>query len=370
MLYYSLVLHVLVVCNLYALCVVKFWLYCKQSRNPYVCLSLSLCLSLSMYTSGSRPVAPGARLPSDRLVLDPSALRPPGPAAPQAREQVADAGPEAPMAHVAASHLSPAQDEAHGEARAVAEGPAPATARRQRSGEANREEGRGEGSRGIRAFLGLGPRGVEPGSRVRPAVDVGRSGKPVKPKTKPAQGGPTGRKPRKPRTLLEASGDPRGHIHRWLGRGVTGGSTGHAGTPGGSREPQARTPGEGQPGSAGGTGPGSGPRRLPAVPGSSTDPPLGRPRPGPHGVLGPAPGGHGSDLRNPQAGGSDSPRGDRSSRGLQGSRDPMFPREAGADLEAGVSSEDEGTLPRVSFIPDFFAPPTPGGEGNRPSHLE
>lgn len=167
--------------------------------------------AFAKHPSGSRPGAPGARLPSDRLVLDPSVLRPLGPAAPQAQEQVADAGPEAPMAHVAASHLSPAHDEAHGEPRAVAEGPASAIAKRQRSGEANREEGRGEG---IRAFLVLGPSGVEPGSRARPAVDVGRGGKPVKPKTRPAQGGPTGRKPRKPRTLPELPRVARGHIHR------------------------------------------------------------------------------------------------------------------------------------------------------------
>ena len=179
--------------------------------------------AFAKHPSGSRPGAPAARLPSDRLVLDPSVPRPPGPAAPKAQEQVADARPEAPMAHVAASRLSPAQDEARGEPRAVAEGPAPATEKRQRSGEANREEGRGEGSQGIRAFLGLGPSGVEPGSRARPAVDVGRSGKPVKPKTKPAQGGPTGRKPRKPRTLPEPGGPQGPHPplagtrdHRWV----------------------------------------------------------------------------------------------------------------------------------------------------------
>ena len=41
--------------------------------------------AFAKHPSGSRPGAPGARLPSDRLVLDPSAPKPPGPAVPQAQ---------------------------------------------------------------------------------------------------------------------------------------------------------------------------------------------------------------------------------------------------------------------------------------------
>ena len=41
----------------------------------------------------------------------------------------------------------------------------------------------------------------------------------------------------------------------------------------------------------------------------------------------------------------------------------MSPKDAGANLEAGVSSEGDGTLPRVNFIPDFFVPiPRRGGQ--------
>ena len=261
-------------------------------------------------------------------------------------------------------HACPAQDEAHGEPQAVAGGPAPAAAKEQRPGGANHEGGRDEGPQGIRAFLGFGPGGVEPGSQTRPAVDAGRVGKPVKPKAKPAQGGLTGRKPRKPRTLLEPSGDPRDHIHRWLGRGVTGGSTGHDGTPGVPSGPQVRSPCNGQPGSASGTGPQSGPRRLPVAPGSSTDPPLGRLRPGPHGVLGFTPGDQGSGQGGPRAAGCGSPRSDQGSRRPQGSRASFSPREAGTDPGAGALREDEGTPPRVSFIPDLFVP-IPGGGGRQ-----
>ena len=40
------------------------------------------------------------------------------------------------------------------------------------------------------------------------------------------------------------------------------------------------------------------------------------------------------------------------------------PREAGFSLGAGTSGDDEGTPPRVRFIPDFSCP-SPGGEGDR-----
>ena len=277
------------------------------------------------------------------------------------------------MAHVATGHACPAQDEAHGEPETVAGGPAPVAAKERHPGGANHEGGRGEKPQSIRAFLRLGPGGVEPGSQTQPAVDVGKIGKPVKPKAKPAQGGMTGRRARKPRALPEPSGDPRGHIHHWLRRGITGGSTGQDGTPGVPSGPQVRSPGNGQPGSASGTGPQSGPGRLPVAPGSSTDPPLGRLRPSPHGVLAPAPGAQGSGQGGPRAAGCGSPQGDQGSRRPQGSGFFFSPREAGTDPEAGAFSEDEGTPPRVSLIPDFFVPiprgggrqvlPRPGGRG-------
>ena len=322
--------------------------------------------AFAKHPSGSWPGAPGARLRSDRFVLDPSVLRPPGPAAPQAQGQVADTGPGDPMAHVPTGPACPAQDEAHDEPQTVAGDPAPVAAKEQRPGGANHEGGRDERPHGIRAFLGLGPGGVEPGSQTQSAVDAGKVGKPVKPKAKPAQGGLTGRRARKPRTLPEPSGDPRGHVHRWLGRGVTGGLTGQDGTPGVPSGPQVRSPGNCQPGSASGTGPQSCPRRLPVAPGSSTDPPLGRFRPGPHGVLAFTPGGQGSGQGGPRAAECGSPQGDQGSRRPQRSRVFFSPREAGTDPEAGAFSEDEGIPPRVSFIPDFFVP-IPRGEGDMSS---
>ena len=45
--------------------------------------------AFAKHPSGSRPGAPGARLPSDLLELDPTAPRPPGPANVRAREQEA-----------------------------------------------------------------------------------------------------------------------------------------------------------------------------------------------------------------------------------------------------------------------------------------
>ena len=110
--------------------------------------------AFAKHPSGSRPGAPGARLPSDRLVPDPSVLRPLGPAAPRAQEQAADPGPEDPMAHVATGLACPAQDEAHSEPQTAAEGPAPVVAKEQRLVGADHEGGRHERPQGIRVLLG------------------------------------------------------------------------------------------------------------------------------------------------------------------------------------------------------------------------
>ena len=63
--------------------------------------------AFAKHPSGSRPGAPGARLPSDRLVLDPSVPKPPGPAAPQVQAEApaeSGRGPQEEDPH--AGHLS------------------------------------------------------------------------------------------------------------------------------------------------------------------------------------------------------------------------------------------------------------------------
>ena len=320
--------------------------------------------AFAKHPSGSRPGAPGTRLPSDRLVLDPNVLRPPGPATPQAQGQAADPGPEDPMAHDATGPACTAQDEARGEPGTVAGDPDPDVAREQRPGGADHEGGRDERPQGIRAVLGLKPGGMEPGSLTESAVGVGKAGKPVKPKAKPALGGLTSRRACKPRALPEPSRDPRGRIHRWLARGVTGGSTGQDSTPELPSGPQVRSPGNCQPRTGCGTGPQSGSRRLPEAPGSSTDPPPGCLRPGPRRNLNPTPGDQGMGQGGPRAARRVCLDWDRGGWQPQGSRALSSSWEAGASPMAGIFSEDEDVPPRVSLIPDLFVP-IPRGEGRQ-----
>ena len=315
--------------------------------------------AFAKHPSRSRPGAPGTRLPSDRLVLDPSVLRPPGPAAPQAREQ--DPGPEDPMAHGATGPARQAQDEAHGEPGAAAGDPAPVVAREQRPGGADHEDGRDERPQGIRAFPGLRPCGVEPGGITEFAIGADKARKTVKPKAKPAPGGLSGRRARKPRALPELSSDPRGYIHRWLTRGVTGGSTGQDGTPELLSGPQVRSPGNCQPGAGYGTEQQAGSRCLPEAPGSSTDPPPGGLWPGPHRIPTPTPGDQGVGQGGQRAARRVCLVWDRGNRRRQGSRALSPPWEAGASPMAAVFSEDEDTSPRVSRIPDLFVPIPRGG---------
>ena len=135
------------------------------------------------------------------------------------------------------------------------------------------EEGRDRRPQDIRALLGLGPNKEVPGSLTGAALEAGKAGKPVKPKAKRTPGRPAGQRARKPRTLPEPSGDPKGHIQRWLVRGVTGESTDQDGTPESPGGPQDQSPRNCRPMTGCGTEPQPGSWRLPRAPGSSTDPP-------------------------------------------------------------------------------------------------
>ena len=55
--------------------------------------------AFAKHPSGSRPRAPGASLPSDVLFFDPSVLRPPKPAIPQAQKEAAEGPGSAPQEH-------------------------------------------------------------------------------------------------------------------------------------------------------------------------------------------------------------------------------------------------------------------------------
>ena len=187
--------------------------------------------AFAKHPSGSRPGAPGARLPSDQLVLDPSVPRTPGPAAPQAQEQDSAPEPEDPIAHQADGPACPAQDGAHGEPGTVTTNPGSDVAQEQQGKGCGHECGRDGRPQDCRALLGLGPGSAGSRNLTGVADGAGGAGKPVKPKAKRTPGGQAGRRARKPRTLPEPSGDPRGHIQRWLVRGVTGEPTGQDGNP-------------------------------------------------------------------------------------------------------------------------------------------
>ena len=244
------------------------------------------------HPSGSRPGAPGARLPSDQLILDPSVPKPPGPAAPQAQEQYSAPGPEDPIARSATGPACPAQDDAHGGPRTDAGDLDPDATQEQHERGGALECGQDKKPQDIRALLGPGPGGAQPRCLPGAAVGASRAGKPVKPKAKRAPGGPAGQRARKAGTLPEPSGDPKGHIQHWLARGVTGKSKALDCTPELPGKPHHQAPGYCWPVSGRSTGSQPGSWRPPVDPGSSTDPPpqvasgrvLAGPRPSPQEV--------------------------------------------------------------------------------------
>ena len=214
--------------------------------------------AFAKHPSGSRPGAPGVRLPSDRLVLDPSAPKPLGPAIPQAQADApADLGgglqeedplaghpgasaparagriilpePEGPVGHDAAGPACSARDEAHGGPRPGAGGSLPGGLQEQQGlGDARTTDG---GPQGIRAFLGLAPGRAQPDGQPGGAMKAGKAGKPAKAKAKRAPNGPASQRARKPSFLQALSGNPKGHIQHWLARK----NVGDAATPDGTR---------------------------------------------------------------------------------------------------------------------------------------
>ena len=145
--------------------------------------------AFAKHPSGSRPGALGARLPSDRLVLDPSVPKPPGPAIPQVHAeapaelgggpqeedplaghpsasaparagQITPPEPEGPVGHGAAGPACSAQDDAHGGPRPEAGDSMPSGLQEQQGlGNARTADGVPQG---IRALLGLGPGRPQP----------------------------------------------------------------------------------------------------------------------------------------------------------------------------------------------------------------
>ena len=361
--------------------------------------------AFAKHPSGSRPGAPGARLPSDRLVLDHNVPKPPSPAAPQVQaeapsgserrpqeedpnarhpsagaparaEQAAAPEAEEPSGHGPTGPPHSAQDDAHGGPKPEAGDPIPGVLQEQQGlGGAHtcNEDGR---PRDTRALLGLGPGSAHPRCLPGAVVKAGKAGKPAKSKAKQAPGGPASQRARKSASLQEPSGNPKGHIQHWLARGVTDVATAPDGTRGSPGKPHGQAPETCRSMSDCGTGVQPASWRPPAVPGSSTDPPPSGLRPGTGDRSSPTPGGQGAGQGGPQAARRAHPDCGRGSQEHQGGRRWSPPREAEFGLGAGTTSDGEGTPPRVRFvrfIPDLFVPfpgggrrqvlPRPGGKG-------
>ena len=174
----------------------------------------------------------------------------------------------------------------------------------------------------------------------------------------PPTGAQPGSRPAGPKAVhAQTTGDPRGHIQRWLEPGagtgryprdlgppsLGGPARGHLGSPsppaGDSESPRSR------------------PGRVPAAPGSSTDPPRGNP---PGGTQGPRPSGPSPAAADPGWGGRDSAAQGGTQCGAMGRHASGGTAHPLPGL--GPGSDDEDFLPPLSVIPDFFVPfPRRGG---------
>ena len=252
--------------------------------------------AFAKHPSGSRPGAPGARLPNDLLALDPGAPRPLGPAGAQAREEEASGAggraQEGTQAHGGQGELAPAPEEEL--APHIPSGPGPGTTQEvnlRDPGPVNAGPGDAESlpqgpppdaapgagrPQGLRALLGLGPGVGVPAAQ----QEAGKKKRGRKPGTAKAANPPKGRDTSRARTTSGAGGPPdhpAGRIEHWLRPGGAtpggpqGGATVHLDRP----KPSPRQP----------VGldevPSPKPREemwhCAAAPGSSTDPPPGLP---------------------------------------------------------------------------------------------
>ena len=220
------------------------------------------------------------------------------------------------------------------------------------------------GLQDIRALLGLGPGRTRPDGLPGAAVKASKAGKPAKAKAKRAPSGPTGQRAHKSASLQEPSGNPKGHIQHWLARGVTGVATAPDGTRGSPGKPYGQDPETCRSVFGCGTGMQPASWRPPGIPGSSTDPPPpGSRRPDTGDLSSLTPGDQCAGHGGPQAARRAHPDCGRGRREHQGDRGWSPPQEAGFGLGAGAISDDEGTPPRVRFIPDLLCL-SPGGEGD------
>ena len=255
--------------SLFVLCIFVFW---------DLALSLSLSLSRSVYRSLSLSLT---RAPLG-LRGEPHWEGPPAehPSAGVPIREDHGTYPEArgPVASVATGPACSARTGDQGNPVPGVEAPVPGGPREQGGLEGDHTmDGRPQG---IRAYLGLKVGGPQPHGQQGPAVKAGSTGGPAKAKTKKAPSGLASRRARKSASSQAPSGDPSGHIQHWLTRGATGHLTTPGDTRGPPRQPQDVSPEPCISGS--GCGPEVSPtsRRIPGVPGSSTDPPPWWPTPG------------------------------------------------------------------------------------------
>ena len=363
--------------------------------------------AFAKHLSGSRPGAPGARLPSDVVTLDPRAPKPPGPANPQAQAEhlgSQEGGPRAsaPQQEMQAENPGhtdalgnleppgidgqeesiPAHEAQNGSPRQPAGVPAggdpggdkPTRARHRQvtnplgpghdhasPGGSVHEGGRDGTPQNVRALLGLRPKGNAPNSPRGALPGVGKCRKPPKPEAKRSPGGLLARKPRRPKALPEPSGDPKGRIQRWLVPSASAVQASQGGAPGPPCEPSGQDPRYGRPQFSGGGGPQEDSWRIPGAPGSSTDPP---PYAGQGGGQSPAQGGRDVGQVGPPAARRARPGRAMASQRAQALAAPFPEWERGTCPVAGASSEDEAVPPLLSAIPDLFVP-FPGRGGPR-----
>ena len=271
--------------------------------------------AFAKHPSGSRPGAPGARLASDVITLDPHASRSAGPAYPGAQngdpegqdggipggdpQQVLVAedpghqdalGPPEPPGSSGQGEPGPGHEVQNGGPRPLEGvstggsrgGHGPTSARAQEDhaslglerdrvspSESGQGGERGGRPRGVRCLLGLKPEAGAPSGPIRAPPNVRKNRGPAQPKAKRAPRGPADQRARKPKRLPGPSGDPRGHIQRWLVPGVAAEHMGQEGGPASKDHAPLRS----SPLTDCGTGPQPGPGSVPGVPGSSTDPP-------------------------------------------------------------------------------------------------